>query len=187
MCLVNLAVRKNDVVHTLIYTCFCLMAQVVKCFSQTFLTFRHLKEDGQFLGLEALGSDVTEYVELCVRQNGLREAHHLTVARIWCQDVCSYCADVLSQTHHEFLANRVDGRVCHLCELLAEVVEQYLRTVADNSQWRIVTHSGNRFLSCSGHRDDGLVDVLLSEAEGNQLVLEVAHTVLHMPSTLQFL
>ena len=123
MRLVEVAVAQDDVVHTLVYTGFSLMTQVVECLAQTFLTLRYLEEDRQLLGVEALIADVTEYIKLCVGQYGLRQAHHLTVRGIGCQDVRTYGTDILCETHHQLLADGVDGRVRHLRKLLTEVVE----------------------------------------------------------------
>ena len=124
---------------------------------------------------------------MCVGQNGLRQAHHLTVRSIGRQNVRSNSTDVLRETHYQFLADRVDGRVGHLCKLLTEVVEQHLWTVRDDGQRSVVTHGGYRFLTGCGHGDDGLVDILLTKAEGHQLGVEIAHAVIHLTTTLQFL
>ena len=163
------------------------MAQVVKRLAQAFLTFCHLKHDRQLLGVKALIADVTKYIKLCVGQNRLWQAHHLTVRCIGRQDIRSHGADVLRQAHHQFLADGVDGRVGNLRKLLTEVVEQHLWTVADDCQWCIVTHRGYWLLSCCGHWHDGFVDILLTEAEGHQLALQVAHAIVHLTSALQLL
>ena len=185
--LVQVAVAQNNVVYTLVYTGFGLMAQVVKRLAQAFLTFCHLKHDRQLLGVKALIADVTKYIKLCVGQNRLWQAHHLTVRCIGRQDIRSHGADVLRQAHHQFLADGVDGRVGNLRKLLTEVVEQHLWTVADDCQWCIVTHRGYWLLSCCGHWHDGFVDILLTEAEGHQLALQVAHAIVHLTSALQLL
>ena len=66
MGIVQVAVAQDNVVHTLIYTGFGLVAQVVKSLAQAFLTLGHLKHDRQLLGVEALVADVTKYIKLCV-------------------------------------------------------------------------------------------------------------------------
>ena len=68
------------------------------------------------------------------------QTHHLTVALVRVQNSGTNTTDIFSQTHHEVLTDRVDGRVRNLSELLAEVVEEYLWTVGQYSQWSIVTH-----------------------------------------------
>ena len=72
-------------------------------------------------------------------------------------------------------------------ELLAEIVEEHLRTVADHCQRRVVTHRCHRFLACSGHRDDGLVDVLLTIAELHQPAPKIADAVVYLSAALEFL
>ena len=185
--LIEVTICEDDVVYTLIDARLSPMAQVIERLAQAFLTTCNLKQHGEFLGLEPFITDVTEYVELCVGQNRLWQTHHLTVRRIGCQDIGSHSANILRQRHHQFLADGIDGGVRHLSELLAEIIEEYLRAVADDSQRGIVAHCGNRFLTCRGHRDDGLVDILLSEAESDELLLIVAHAVLHVASALQLL
>ena len=66
MGIVQVAVAQDNVVHTLIYTGFGLVAQVVQSLAQAFLTLGHLKHDRQLLGVEALVADVTKYIKLCV-------------------------------------------------------------------------------------------------------------------------
>ena len=129
MRLVDIAIRENDVVHTLVNTCLSLMTQVIQSLSQALFTLTHFKEDRQLLGVKAFIADVTKYIKLCVGQYGLRQTNHLTVRGIGRQDVGSYGSDVLCQAHHQLLADRVDGRVRHLRKLLTEVVEQHLWTV----------------------------------------------------------
>ena len=115
------------------------------------------------------------------------QTNHLTVALVRIQDTGTHTTDVLGEGHHEFLADRVDGRVGYLGELLTEVVEEYLRFVADNSQRSIVTHGSYRLLTCSTHRNDSLVDVLLTETEGDELAVEVLHSVADLTTRLQLL
>ncbi len=163
------------------------MTQFVQCLTQSALTFLHVEEHVQLLGVEALVSDVAENVKLCVRQYWLWQTHHLAIACIRCEYVCSHGTDILCQTHHEFLANRVDGRVSNLCELLTEIVEEYLRTVTDDSERSVITHGSHRLLSVCRHRHYGAVDVLLSETEAYKFALIVRYGVLDMSSALQFL
>ena len=70
MLLVEVAVREDDVVYTLVYTGFSLMTQVVERLTKSFLALCYLKEDRQLLGVEALVADVTKYIKLCVGQYG---------------------------------------------------------------------------------------------------------------------
>ena len=124
---------------------------------------------------------------MCVGQYGLWQTHHLTVRGVGRQDVRTYSTDVLGQRHHQFLADGVDSRIGDLCKLLTEIVEEHLRTVANHSQRGVVTHCSHRFLSGSGHRNDGLVDIFLSVAKHHQFGLQVTHAVVYLTSTFQHL
>ena len=79
MCLIYIAVAQNDVVIALVHATLCILAQFVDGLSQSFLSFGAGEEHGQLHGVESLVSDVAEYVQLCVVQDGMRQAHHLTV------------------------------------------------------------------------------------------------------------
>ena len=129
MLLVDVAVREDDVVYTLVNAGLGILTELVQSLTQAFLTFLNIEEDGQLLGVESLIADVTKYVELCIGEHRLWQAHHLTVAGIGRQDVGSYGTDVLCQAHYQLLTDGVDGRVGDLCKLLTEVVEQHLWTV----------------------------------------------------------
>ena len=115
------------------------------------------------------------------------QAHHLTVGGIGSQNVRTHSANVFSQRHHQFLTDGVDGGVRHLCKLLTEIVEEHLRTVANDCQRRIVTHRCHRFLTGRGHRNDSLINVLLTIAKLYQSALQVADAVIHLAATLQLL
>ena len=122
-----------------------------------------------------------------IRQHRLRQTHHLAVRGIGRQDIRAHGSDVLCERHHQFLADGVDGRVRHLCKLLAEVVEQQLRAVADDGQRGVVTHRRHGLLPCRRHRDNRLVNILLPITELHQPLLQVLHAVRHMAPALQFL
>ena len=70
----------------------------------------------------------------------MRQAHHLAVVLIRRQDARADPSDILEEGHHHLLADGVDGRVGHLGELLAEIVEERLRTFCQNSQRRVISH-----------------------------------------------
>ena len=83
---------------------------------------------------------MAEYVELVVRQNGLGESHHLAMVFVRSEDVHSDGSDILREGHHQIFAYGVDGRIRHLCELLAEIVEKQLRPLGQCSQLRVISH-----------------------------------------------
>ena len=59
MCLIDIAVRENNVVYPLVHTGLGLMTQVVQCLTQAFLALTHFEENGELLGVESLIADVT--------------------------------------------------------------------------------------------------------------------------------
>ena len=185
--LVDVSIGKDDVVHALIDRCLSLLAEVFDGLTQSAGALLDVEQHGELLGLEALVADVAEDVQLRVRQHWLWQTHHLAVAGVGGQDVRAHCTDVLGQRHHQFLTYRVDGRVRHLRKLLSEVVEEYLRTVRDHCQWRVVTHRCHRLLTCCRHRHNRLVDVLLTETEVDELPFIILHRVLHVATALQLL
>ena len=187
MAAVDVAVAEDDVVHPLIHRCLGSMAEVVESLTKTACTPPDIEEHSQLARLETLVTDIAEDVKLAVCQHGPRQAHHLAVGSVGGQDIFPHGTDVLRQAHHQLLADGVDSRVGHLGKLLTEVVEQHLRTVANDSQRGVVTHGSHRFLPCRSHGDKGSVDVFLSEAEGDELAPEVVHPVLHMAAAVQLL
>ena len=185
--LVDVTVRENDVVHTFIHTRLCLLAQILDSLSQSTRTFFNVEQHGEFLRLETLVADVAENVQLRVGQHRLWQSHHLAVRSVGREDVRAHRTDILRQAHHQFLTYGVDGRVGHLCKLLTEVVEENLRTVADDCQWRVITHCCYRLLPCSCHGHHSLVDILLTKTEVDEFPFIVLNRVLHMATALQLL
>ena len=59
MLVINIAVREDDVVDTLVNTCLGILAELVQGLAETFLAFLYIEEDGQLLGVESLISDIT--------------------------------------------------------------------------------------------------------------------------------
>jgi len=70
-----------------------------------------------------------------------------------------------NQRHHQLFAYRVDGRVGHLREQLAEIVEQRLLFIGEHRQGRVVAHRAGGFLAVPAHRFEDELDVFLREAE----------------------
>ena len=144
MGLVHVAVRQDDVVHPVIDTFLRLAAEVGQGPAQVGRRRpgirRAFEEHRQLDGVEALVTDVAEQVELRIGQDRMRQAHHLAVVLVRRQDARAHASDILEQGHHHLLADGVDGRVGHLGELLAEIVEERLRTFCQNSQRRVISH-----------------------------------------------
>ena len=124
---------------------------------------------------------------LRVVQYRMRQAHHLAVRLVGAEYAGTNAADVFGERHHEAFAYGVDGGVGHLGELLAEVVEQQLRTVAQHRQRRVVAHRRGRLLPIYAHRDDGVVDVFGTISEHQLVPYKVADGVVHLAAALQFL
>ena len=59
VCLVEVAIAQDDVVHTFIDTLLSFLAEIVECLAKSAFTLRYLKENGQLLGVETLVADVT--------------------------------------------------------------------------------------------------------------------------------
>ncbi len=97
MCLVNVAVREDDIVHTAVNALLCLLAEILKSSLKTSLTLLYLEEDRKLNGLEALVADVTENIQLSIGKYWLWQTNHLAVALVRCQDVCTYRTDILCE------------------------------------------------------------------------------------------
>ena len=63
-------------------------------------------------------------------------------------------ADKCTQTHDQLLADRIDGGVGHLGEVLLEIIEQKLRTIAEDGQRCIDTHGSDRVFPFLQHRGE---------------------------------
>ena len=114
------------------------------------------------------------------------QPHHLAVGLVGSQNPASHPADILCEAHDQLLSYRVDGGVCHLGELLAEIVEEGLGLLAEHRQRCVVTHGCGRLLPVDGHGNDGGGYVFLSESEQQLFLYEVCHAVFHVTSRLQF-
>src|SRR5574344_225278 len=187
MFLIYVTVAQDDIVVPLVHTRFCFLAEVIQCFAQTFLTFAAFKENRQFYGVEALITDVTEYIELGICQNRMGQAHHLTVGLVRIQNTGTYSADIFCQTHHQFLTDGVDGRVGDLRKLLTEIVKENLWLVREYSQWSIITHGSCRLLPVDRHRYDSAVNILFAVTEHDFVTNQVVHAVVYLTTALQFL
>ena len=120
---IDASIRQDDIVYAIIYRLFGFLAQLGQGFLQSCLPFADFEERRKLHGIEALIADVAENVQFGIGKDGMRKAHHLAMAFAGQEDVGAHRPDVFGERHHQFLAYRVDSRVGHLCELLAEIVE----------------------------------------------------------------
>ena len=79
MCRVDVTVREDDVVNTIVHTLLSFLAELVNGSPESALALAYIEQHGQFLGLETLVAYVAEYVELGVCQHRLWQTHHLAV------------------------------------------------------------------------------------------------------------
>ena len=184
---IDISVGEYDIADAVVNALLCLMAQILQSISQSAFTAVHGEQDRQLGGIESFVSDVTQDVQLCVVQYGVGQTHHLAVGLIGSQNAGSHCTDIFGKRHDQFLTYGVDGGVGDLGKLLSEVIEEYLRTVACNGQWGIVTHGSHRLCSIDAHGYDSLFNVFLTESEGKQFTLQIIHIVTYMTSALEVL
>lgn len=62
-----------------------------------------------------------------------------------------------------------------------------MRAFAHHGQRRVVAHGRHRLLTRCSHGDNRAVDILLAKAEGDEFLLQVAHSIVDVPPALQFL
>ena len=103
-------------------------------------------------------------LEFLVRQHRRFDHHPLGVAARLLEQV-ELRAQAGLQRHHDLLAQRIDGRVGDLRELLAEVVVQRARLARQHRQRRVVAHRGDRLLPLLGQHPQHLLALLVADAE----------------------
>ena len=186
---VHVAVGQDNVVHPVVHTLFGLLEEALQGPAQVGGGIGGaggaFEEHGQLNRVEALVADVAQQVQLRIGQDGMRQAHHLAVVFVRGQDTRSHASDIFEQRHDHLLADGVDGRVGHLCELLAEVVEETLRTLGQHGQRGIVTHGRCGLDALLAHRLYGLFHIFRRAAEQELLVQEVCLVVLNLSAAVQ--
>ena len=191
MCFVDTTVGEYDIVDAFVDTVAGLFAEVFNCVPEVGSSFLpivgDLEKNRELYGREALVADVAEQVELGIRQYRMRQTDHLAVLAVRRQDSGTDPADVFVERHYCLLADRVDRRVGDLSELLAEVVEEALRTLADDCQRRIVAHGRNGLDPSFDHRLEGIFDVFSRKSEENFFAQEIRLFVFDLTSALKVL
>ena len=187
MVAVGPAVGQNDVVDALVDAALRLLAQAVEGLAESLLALAALEGDGQLDCVEALVAYVAQYVELRVVQYGVRQSHHLAVGLVGLQNARAHAANVFGERHYQVFAQRVDGGVGNLGELLPEVVEQRLRPLGEYGQRSVVAHRGGGLAAAYCHRNDGRADVFLAVAEHQFAAHQVGQAVVHAAPAPEFL
>ena len=182
---IHAAVAQHNVVHTIEHALLSLAAEFAQGFLQTGTAFLHLEEHGQLHRFETLIADVAKQVELAVVEHGMRQAHHFAMALIGHKNVHAHGANVFGQRHDQFLADGVDGGVGDLGKLLAEVVEEQLRTLRKHGKRRVVTHRGHGFAAVVAHGHNGTFDVLAGKAEYAEFAGKVVDGIFHLTAALE--
>ena len=75
-------------------------------------------------------------------------------------------AEVHRRVGHDLLADGVDGRVRHLGEKLLEVAEERLAGLREHGERDVGAHGGDGLGAGFRHGQDGVLDILISVAEG---------------------
>ena len=163
---IHVLIAQDDVVHTVCDRLFRLLAKPVEGGFQSFAASRHFEKHRQLDGFETFVADIAKNVQLCVGQYRMGEAHHLAMCFIRDEDVAPYGADIFCQAHNQFFTKRIDRRVRHLGELLAEIVEQQLRALGKDGQRRVVSHRTDRLCTTCAHRGDDAFDIFAAIPEG---------------------
>ena len=84
--------------------------------------------------------------------------------------------DIARERHHQRFAERIDGRIRHLCEKLPEVVEQALGFVRKACRRRVGAHGAHRFFTRCGHRADDHAKIFIGIAECSLALYDILRT-----------
>ena len=112
----------------------------------------------------AVAVDVTDLGEVVVGDDRERQLDHPAGRRLRLEQV-GLRADRAGQGGDELLADRVERRVGHLGEQLAEVVEQQPGLRAERRDRRVGAHRAERLAAGVGHRREDDPQLLLGVAE----------------------
>ena len=110
--------------------------------------------------------DGADLLEIAVGQDRLAHLESLEMRRSFDVEQVRPRADDRDQAHDQLLADRIDRRVGHLCEVLLEIGEQELGLVGQRRDRRVVAHGADRLLALERHRRHQDAQVLLRVAEG---------------------
>ena len=128
------------------------------------------------LAVEAFTLQVHQRTPLGGRDDRRAEDHPRGVLGGLLEDV-AFGAQADFQGHHDRLAQRVDRRIGHLGELLAEEVVRRAHALRQHGHRRIVAHRADRFLALLAERTQHLVTLLEGDLEHLHVLLELVGVV----------
>ena len=109
--------------------------------------------------------DMADLLQIDVRQNRLADLQALVGAAGLQVEEVGPRPDQGDQRHHRFLADRVDGRVGDLGEVLVEIVEKQFRPLRQHRRRDVPAHGPDRVQAFGGHGGEEELDVFLGVAE----------------------
>ena len=172
---VQISVRQDDIIDTRINRFLGFFAKQIQGFTKSALAFLRVVKERQLGGFETFVTNIAKNIKPCVVEYGVGKTHHFAVGLVRGENVCSDGAYVFCQRHYKFLPDWVDGGVCNLRKLLTEIIEENLRTVRHNREWRVVSHCGNGFASSGTHRNYSFLDVFASETKINKFAFKIGN------------
>ena len=114
--------------------------------------------------------------ELPLRED--RRAEHNLAGVLWgrLKDI-ALRSDLRLQRHYDRLAQRIDRRVCHLRELLPEIIVKRAHLVRQHRHRRVIAHGANRFALILGEHADDLIALFARDVE--HLLVERERVAVH--------
>ena len=100
------------------------------------------------------------------REHGAGEDKHVGVLALFFQNI-GKVRETRFKAHDMPLTQAVDGRVCHLAEILAEELADQARLIADDGERRVIAHRPNGFLAIFDHRREDHFDIFKRHAGGD--------------------
>src|ERR1019366_3234643 len=140
-------------------------AKFIESALEAFFAFLHTKTSGERGGQEIAVREATEFFEVAIGEDGLRQLQGMTVTRSFVEDV-AFGADVAGERHHQLFSDGIDRRIGDLREELPKVVEEHLRTIRQTRQRRIRAHGTDGLFALAAHRIENHAEVFIGVAAG---------------------
>ena len=100
------------------------------------------------------------------REHGAGKDKHVGVLALFFQNV-GKVRETRFEAHHMPLTQAVDGRICHLAEILTEELADQAGLIADDGQRRVIAHRSNGFLAIFDHRREDHFNIFKRHAGGD--------------------